>query len=60
MSESMNQVPKLNEIMEEYITGDEETNQVAQAETRRSEERAEVNNEPKQLVEESRKKKKGD
>ena len=60
MSETTNLVPNLNEIMEEYAKGEEETVQVAQAETRRSEERAEVNREPKQTMEESRKWKRAD
>ena len=60
MSEPTNLVPNLNEIMEEYAEREEETVQVAQTETGRSEERAEVNREPEQPVEESRKRKTGD
>ena len=60
MFEPTNLVPNLNEIMEEYAEKEEETVQVVQAETRRSEERAEVNREPEQQVEESRKRKRGD
>ena len=46
--------------MEEYAEREEEIVQVAQARTRRSEERAEVNREPEQPMEESRKRKRGD
>ena len=46
--------------MEEYAESKEETVQTAQAESRRSEERGEVNRETEQLVEESRKRKRGD
>ena len=46
--------------MEEYAKREEGTVQVAQAKTRRSEERSEVNRETEQPVEESRKRKRGD
>ena len=46
--------------MEEYAEREEETVQATQVETRRCEERAEVNREPEQPVEESRKRKRGD
>ena len=46
--------------MEEYVEGEEETVQAAQEETGQGEEGAEVNEEPEQAVEESRKRKKGD
>ena len=46
--------------MEEYAEREEEIVQVAQARTRRSEERAEVNREPEQPMEVSRKRKRGD
>ena len=45
MSEPMNLVPNLNEIMEEYAEGEEETIQAAQEETGQGEEGAEVNEE---------------
>ena len=57
---SQNLVPNLNEIMEEYDEREEETIQDTQVETRRSEERVEVNREPEYSVEESRKRKRGD
>ena len=57
MSNSTNLVPNLNEIMEEYVEREEETVQAAHAKTGHSEERAEVSEEPEQLVEESRKRK---
>ena len=46
--------------MEEYAEREEEPVQAAQAKTRRSEGRVEVNREPEQPVEESRKRKRGD
>ena len=55
MSEPMNLVPNLNEIMEEYAEMVEEAVQATQAETGKEEERAE----PEQLVEETRKRKRG-
>ena len=60
MSEPTNLVPNLNKIMEEYAESEEEIVQTTQAESRRSEERGEVNRETEQLVEESRKRKRGD
>ena len=60
MSEPTNLVPNLNEIMEEYTEMEDETVPVTQAETGKSEERAEVSVEPEQTVEESKKRKKGD
>ena len=60
MFEPINLVPNLNEIMEEYIERAEETVQVTQAETGQSEERAEVSTEPEQLMEEMKKRKRGD
>ena len=53
-------VPNLNEIMEEYAEREEETVEAAQAETGQIEERAEVNKEPEQPMEESRKSKRED
>ena len=46
--------------MEKYVEREEGTVQAAQAKAKRSEERAKVNIETKQLVEESRKMKRGD
>ena len=46
--------------MEGYVEREEETVQAASAEKRQSEERVEVNKEPEQLVEESRKMKRGE
>ena len=60
MSKPTNLVPNLNEIMEEYVEREEEIVQPAQEKIRRSEKRAEVNKEPEQPVEESRKRKRGD
>ena len=57
MSESMNLVLNLNEIMEEYAEREEETVQATHAEIWQSEERAEVSEEPEQVVEETRKRK---
>ena len=57
MSDLTNLVPNLNEIMEDYAKREKETVQSPQAETRQSEERVEVSEEPEQLVEESRKRK---
>ena len=57
MSEKMNLVSNLNEIMEEYAKREEETVQAAQAETEQSEEMGEVSGELEQAVEESRKRK---
>ena len=59
MSELTKLVPNLNEIMEEYIEREEETVQVTQAETWLEKERDEVRAELEQLVEESRKMKRG-
>ena len=46
--------------MEEYAEGEEETVQAVKVETREGEERAEVNEELEEPVEESRKRKRGD
>ena len=58
MSEPSNLVPNLNEIMEEYTGREEETVQETQAEIE-EEGRAEARAEPEQLVEETRKRKRG-
>ena len=52
-------VPTLNEINEEYDELENETVQATQVVTGQGEERAEVNNELKQTVEESKKRKRG-
>ena len=59
MSKPTNRVPNLNEIMEEYIEREEETIQETQEKIGLEEERVEVRVEPEQLVEESRKMKRG-
>ena len=59
MSEPQNLVPNLNEIMEEYDELENETVQTTQAVAGLGEERAEVNEELEQTVEESRKRKRG-
>ena len=59
MFEPQNLVPNLNEIMVEYDELENETVQATQAVTRQGEERAEVNKELEQTVEESRKRKRG-
>ena len=46
MSEPLNLIPNLNEIMEEYTEREEEAVQVTQAETGQEEERAEDRAEP--------------
>ena len=59
MSEPQNLVPNLNKIMEEYDELEHETVQATQVVTGQGEERAEVNDELEQTVEESRKRKRG-
>ena len=59
MSESLHLVPNLNEIMEDYDELENETVQATQAVAGQGEERAEVNEELEQIVEESRKRKIG-
>ena len=59
MSKPQNLVPNLNEIMEEYDGLENETVQATQVVTGQGEERAEVNDELEQTVEESRKRKRG-
>ena len=59
MSKPQNLVPNLNKIMEEYDELENETVQATQVVTGQGEERAEVNNELEQTVEESRKRKRG-
>ena len=59
MSEPQNLVPNLNKIMEEYDELENETVQATQVVTGQGEERAEVNDELEQTVEESRKRKRG-
>ena len=59
MSKPQNLVPNLNEIMEEYDELKNETAQDTQAVAGQGEERAEVNKELEQTVEESRKRKIG-
>ena len=59
MSESLHLVPNLNEIMEDYAELENETVQATQAVAGQGEERAEVNEELEQIVEESRKRKIG-
>ena len=59
MSKPRNLVPNLNEIMEEYDELENETVQATQVATGQGEERAEVNGELEQTVEESRKRKRG-
>ena len=57
MSEPLNLVRNLNEIMEEYVEREEETVQATQAETGQEEERVEAIAEVEQLAEETRKRK---
>ena len=59
MSEPQNLAPNLNEIMEEYDELENETVQATHVVTGQGEERAEVNDELKKIVEESRKRKRG-
>ena len=59
MSESSNLVPNLNEIMEEYTEREEEVVQATESETRQEKERVEARAEHEQLVEETRKRKRG-
>ena len=59
MSESSHLILNLNKMMEAYTEVEEEIVQTGQTESRRSEERGEVNKETNQSVEESRKKKRG-
>ena len=59
MSKPQNLVPNLNKIKEEYDELENETVQATQAVARQGEERAEVNEELEQTVEESRKRKRG-
>ena len=59
MFEPTNLVPNLNEIMEEYAELENETIQATQAITGQGEERAKVNEELEQTMEESRKRKRG-
>ena len=59
MSEPQNLVPNLNEIMEEYDELENEIVLATQVVTGQGEERAEVNDELKQTVEKSRKRKTG-
>ena len=57
MSDPQNLVPNLNEIMEEYDELENETVQATHAVAGQGEERAEVNEELEQTVEEFRKRK---
>ena len=57
MSEPSNLVPNLNEMMEEYTEKEEEAIQVTQEETGQEEERVEARAEPKQPMEETKKRK---
>ena len=59
MSEPTNLVPNLNEIMEEYAELENETIQATQVEAEQGEERAKVNEELEQTMEESRKRIRG-
>ena len=59
MSEPTNLVPNLNEIMEEYAEWENETVKATQAVAEQGEERDEVNRVLEQIVEESRKRKRG-
>ena len=59
MSKPSKLIPNLNEIMEEYAEGEQEVVQATQAEIRQEEERAEVRTKGEQLVEETRKRKRG-
>ena len=60
MSESLNLVPNLNEIMEEYIEGEQEAVQTTQEEIEQEELRAEERAKLEQLAGETRKRKRGD
>ena len=55
MSKPTNLVPNLNEIMEEYAEGENETVQATQAVAKQGEERDEVNKVFEPIEEESRK-----
>ena len=59
MSESSHLVPNLNEMMEEYAEGKKKSTQETQSGTEPEGERAEVRAEIEQLVEETRKRKRG-
>ena len=59
MSELSNLVPNLNEIMEEYVEGEQEEVQATQAEVEREEVRAEEREEPEQSADKTRKRKRG-
>ena len=59
MCKSQNLVPNLNEIMEEYDEFENETVKATQALAGQGEERAEVNEELEQTMEESSKRKRG-
>ena len=59
MSKPQNLVPNLNEIMEEYDELENETFQATQVVIGQGEERAEVNDELEQIVEEFRERKRG-
>ena len=59
MSDPHNLNPNLNETMEEYAKLEEETVQATQAVAMQDEERAEINEELEQTVEESKKRKRG-
>ena len=59
MSDPHNLNPNLNEVMEEYAKLEEETVQATQAIAMQDEERAEINEELEQTVEESKKRKRG-
>ena len=59
MSKSLNHVPNLNEIMEEYVEREKEAIQTTQGETGQEEERVESMEKVEQIVEDTRKKKRG-
>ena len=59
MSEPTTLIPNLNEIMEEYTELEDQTVQTTQAVDEQVEEGVDVNDELEQIVEESRKRKRG-
>ena len=59
MSEPTTLIPNLNEIMEEYVELEDQTIQATQTVAEQAKERDDENEDPKQIVEKSRKRKRG-